>query len=369
MPELGWDVAARPGMAEAEVVTPALILDMGALERNVTRMGALVREAGIRHRSHGKMHKSVDVQRLQERLGGAVGVCCQAVSEAEAFARGGIADILVTNEVRQPVLLDRLARLPARGARVAVCVDAADGVAALSEAATWHGATLGAYVEIDVGQGRCGVATVPEAVALARAVHDAPGLRLDGIQAYHGGAQHRARDARAEAASRAADTARAARAALAGAGLPCPVVTGGGTGTWRQDAASGAYDEVQAGSYAFMDADYGRVEGLEPWENALFVLASVVSTGPGRAVLDAGLKSMSGESGPPRPAGRDLAVTALSDEHTQLADPGGTLRAGDRLRLIPGHCDPTVNLHDHYVCLRDGLVEALWPVTARGRSW
>jgi 3-hydroxy-D-aspartate aldolase len=111
------------------------------------------------------------------------------------------------------------------------------------------------------------------------------------------------------------------------------------------------------------------VDGLEPWENALFVLASVLSTGPGRAVLDAGLKSMSGESGPPRPLGHPFAVTSLSDEHTQLADPDGRLSVGGRLRLIPGHCDPTVNLHDHYVCLRGGRVEALWPVSARGRSW
>ncbi|TFL19370.1 DSD1 family PLP-dependent enzyme [Jannaschia formosa] len=369
------DLPARPGQTEAEVLTPSLILDLGALERNVTRMGRLASEAGIGHRSHGKMHRSVDVQLLQQRLGGACGVCCQKVSEAEAFVAGGIADLLVTNQVRQPAMVDRLARL-AGAARVAVCVDDPASVAELSEAATRHGSEIGVFVEMDVGQGRCGVATDAEVVDLARAAAQAPGLRFDGLQAYHGGMQHLpSAEARRETARGVADRVRRAKAALAEAGLPCPTVTGGGTGSWHEDAASGAFDEVQAGSYAFMDADYGRVPGARSarldaeWENALFVLASVLSVKPGRAILDAGLKSMSGESGPPTVFGRKFEVVNLSDEHTVLADPANALKVGDRLRLIPGHCDPTCNLHDAYVCLRDGRVEALWPVSARGRSW
>jgi len=164
--EVGFDIPAVPGMDEADIQTPCLILDLDALERNIRKMGEYAKAHGMRHRSHGKMHKSVDVQMLQQRLGGAVGVCCQKVSEAEVFARGGIADVLVSNEVRDPVKIDRLARIPKLGARTIVCVDDLANVAELSAAAARHGTTIECLVEIDCGAGRCGVTTTPEAVAI-----------------------------------------------------------------------------------------------------------------------------------------------------------------------------------------------------------
>lgn len=374
--EVGYDIPARLGMAEDEIATPALVVDLDALERNIDRMQAAAEAMGVRLRPHGKTHKSVDIARMQIARG-ACGICCQKVSEAEAFVRGGIMDVMVTNEVRGAVALERLARLPLSGARVIVCVDDADGVAELSAAVQRQGTALEVVVEIDVGQGRCGVAPGAPAVALARAVAAAPGLAFAGLQAYHGRAQHFYDwQERRAAIAAAVEMTRATVAALGEVGLGCAIVAGAGTGTHPIEGSSGVYDELQCGSYVFMDADYGRVLGADgrpavAFENALFVLTSVMSRArPGRAVVDAGLKAQSVDSGLPAVFGRgDLAYVRCSDEHGEIADPGRVLTAGDRLRLVPGHCDPTCNLHDWYVGLRDGRVEALWPVGARGKLW
>ena len=188
--EVGYDIPALPGMAEAEIQTPCLVLDLDALERNVKKMGDYAAAHGMRHRVHGKMHKSVDVYWLQEKLGGACGVCCQKVSEAEVFARAGVKDVLVSNQVRDPAKIDRLARMPNLGARTIVCVDDLANVADLSAAAVKHGTQIECLVEIDCGAGRCGVTTTPEVVALAKAIAAAPGLKFAGIQAYQGAMQH-----------------------------------------------------------------------------------------------------------------------------------------------------------------------------------
>lgn len=375
---LGYDIPARPGMTEAEVQTPCLVLDLDALERNLVRMAALAREMGVALRPHGKMHKSADVARLQMEIGGAVGICAQKVSEAEAFVRAGIRDVLVSNQVRDPVKLDRLARLPLEGARIGVCLDDAAAVADLSAACRRHGTTVDALVEIDCGAGRCGAPTPAAALDVARAIAAAPGLRYAGVQAYHGGAQHLPTHAeRAAAIDGALDRVRATLAVLTGAGLAPETVTGGGTGSFAFEGTSGLYTEIQCGSYAFMDADYARLTDAAgarldaTWEPALFLLASVLSTAtPGRAVCDAGLKAQSVDSGLPIVAGRPgVAYLQASDEHGTLSDPGSVLKVNDRLRLVPGHCDPTCNLHDWYVGLRGGVVECLWPVTARGKGY
>ena len=377
--EVGYDIPARPGMDEADIQTPCLILDLDALERNVRKMGDYARAHGMRHRVHGKMHKSVDVARLQQALGGAAGVCCQKVSEAEVFARGGIGDVLVSNQVRDPVKIDRLARLPRLGARVSVCVDDIANVADLSAAAVRHGTTIECLVEIDCGADRCGVTTTAAAVEIAQAIDAAPGLRFGGLQAYQGAMQHLEsyEDRKAKIALAVAMVTDAVEA-LRAVGLGCDIVSGGGTGSYRFEAASGVYNELQCGSYAFMDADYGRIRDAAgrridagEWENALFVLTSVMSrTKPGKAVVDAGLKVLSVDSGLPVIHGRDdLRYLGCSDEHGVVADPEGVLKVGDRLRLVPGHCDPTCNLHDWYVGLRGGKVEVVWPVSARGKAY
>ncbi len=378
--EVGYDVPALPGMDEDEIQTPCLILDLDALERNVRKLGAYAKAHGMRHRAHGKMHKSVDVARLQQEAGGAVGVCCQKVSEAEVFARGGIEDVLLTNQVRDPAKIDRLARLPTLGARTAVCVDDAANATELSDAAVRHGTTLDCLVEIDCGAGRCGVADVAAVVEIARAVDAAPGLRFSGLQAYHGSAQHlESHEDRKAWIEAAIVRVRDAVAGLEAAGLHAELVSGGGTGSYRLESNSGVYNELQCGSYAFMDADYGRIRDPNgdrfdqgEWEYALFVLTGVMSHAkPDRAICDAGLKSLSVDSGLPFVYGRDdgLRYVQCSDEHGVIEDPGGALAIRDRLRLVPGHCDPTCNLHDWYVGVRNGKVETLWPVSARGKAY
>jgi 3-hydroxy-D-aspartate aldolase len=377
--EVGYDIPALPGMDEADIQTPCLILDLDALERNIIKMGDYAKVHGMRHRVHGKMHKSVDVAKLQERLGGSVGVCCQKVSEAEVFARGGIKDVLVSNQVRDPAKIDRLARLPKLGARTIVCVDMLDNVADLSAAAVKHGTTIECLVEIDCGAGRCGVKTTPEVVALAKAIDAALGLQFTGIQAYQGAMQHM--DSYADRKAKievAVAMVKDAVDALKAEGLDCDIVGGGGTGSYYFESTSGVYNELQCGSYAFMDADYGRILDKDgkridqgEWENALFILTSVMSHAkPDKAIVDAGLKAQSVDSGLPVIFGRtDVKYVKCSDEHGVVDDPQGVLKVNDKLRLVPGHCDPTCNVHDWYVGVRNGKVEVLWPVSARGKAY
>ncbi|NHB75467.1 3-hydroxy-D-aspartate aldolase BhcC [Rhodobacter calidifons] len=377
--EVGYDIPALPGMDEKDIQTPCLILDLDALERNIVKMGNYAKAHGMRHRVHGKMHKSVDVARLQERLGGAVGVCCQKVSEAEVFVRGGIKDVLVSNQVRDPAKIDRLARLPKLGARTIVCVDMLDNVADLSAAAVKHGTTIECLVEIDCGAGRCGVKTTPEVVALAKAIDAAPGLTFSGIQAYQGAMQHldSYTDRKAKIDLAVAQVKEAVEA-LETEGLACDIVGGGGTGSYYFESNSGVYNELQCGSYAFMDADYGRILDKDgrridqgEWENALFILTSVMSHAkPDKAIVDAGLKAQSVDSGLPVVFGRtDVKYVKCSDEHGVVEDPAGVLKVNEKLKLVPGHCDPTCNVHDWYVGVRAGRVEVVWPVSARGKAY
>jgi 3-hydroxy-D-aspartate aldolase len=333
----------------------------------------------MRHRAHGKMHKSVDVLKLQMELGGAIGVCCQKVSEAEVFARAGIKDILVSNQVRDAAKIDRLARMPKLGARVIVCVDDVANVADLSAAAQAHGTTLECFVEIDCGAGRCGVKTTDEVVAIAKAIAAAPNLKFSGIQAYQGAMQHidgyEDRKAKLDAAVL---QVKDAVAGLKAAGLEPELVSGGGTGSYYFEAESGVYNELQCGSYAFMDADYGRILDRQgkridqgEWENALFILTSVMSHAKAdKAICDAGLKAQSVDSGLPFVYGRDdVKYVKCSDEHGVIEDTTGVLKINEKLRLVPGHCDPTCNVHDWYVGVRNGKVETLWPVSARGKAY
>ena len=375
-PRIGYDVPAVEGMTLDEICTPALIVDLDAFEANLRAMKGFAEAHGVALRAHAKTHKSADIALVQMVEGGARGVCCQKVSEAEALVAGGVRDVLVSNEVVDPRRIDRLAALAQR-ARVALCVDDAEVVRALSAAAARHKVMLEVLVEIDTGNGRCGVAPGAPALELARRVADAPALRFAGLQAYQGAAQH-IHDYRERRAAIAASVAlvRETVAAITDTGMPCPTVTGGGTGTWPFEAESGVYTELQCGSYIFMDVDYRRVRdadghGLPVFAHSLFVLTSVMSRArPGQAVCDAGLKVLSVDSGLPVVFGRDdVTYRVASDEHGVIADPHGRLRLNERLWLIPGHCDPTCNLHDWYVAVRDGVVEALWPVTARGKAW
>ena len=377
--EVGFDIPAKPGMDESDIQTPCLVLDLDALERNIKKMGDYAAAHGMRHRVHGKMHKSVHIAKLQETLGGACGVCCQKVSEAEVFARGGIRDVLVSNQVREPAKIDRLARLPKLGARAIVCVDDIANVAELSDAAQRHGTVIECLVEIDCGAGRCGVTTTPAVVEIAQAIDAAEGLKFAGIQAYQGAMQHmdsyEDRKAKIDAAvamvKDAVDT-------LKTHGIACDIVGGGGTGSYYFESNSGVYNELQCGSYAFMDADYGRILDKDgkridqgEWENAMFILTTVMSHAKAdKAIVDAGLKVQSVDSGLPFIYGRDdVEYIKCSDEHGVVMDSQGVLKVNDKLKLVPGHCDPTANVHDWYVGVRNGTVETVWPVSARGRAY
>jgi 3-hydroxy-D-aspartate aldolase len=375
-PVVGLNVPASVGMAVEDVSTPALIIDLDAFERNVRRMGDFINEKGIRHRAHAKTHKSADIALYQIEHGGACGVCCQKVSEAEALVAGGVKDVLVSNQVVDPKKIDRLAQM-VRNARVLVCVDDLGNVDDLSAAAVKHGTTIECLVEIDCGAGRCGVAWGKPVVEIARKIATSDGLKFSGLQAYQGAAQHvhdfKERKAKIEAAvKQVADTVEM----LAAEELECDIVGGAGTGTYYFEGSSGVYNEMQCGSYIFMDADYQRVKDnkgnvISDFENSLFIWTSVMShTKTDKAICDAGLKAQSVDSGLPVIFGRDdVEYISCSDEHGVISDPGNVLKLNDKLKLIPGHCDPTCNVYDWYVGYRNGTVECLWPVTARGMAF
>jgi 3-hydroxy-D-aspartate aldolase len=377
--EVGYNIPAAIGMDESEIQTPCLILDLDALEHNIKKMGDYAKAHGMRHRLHGKMHKSVDVARLQEDLGGAIGVCCQKPSEAEVFARAGFKDVLVSNQVRDPLKIDRLAQLPKYGGRIIVCVDDVANVSDLSMACQKHGTELHCFVEIDCGAGRCGVNSTEDVVTIAQAIDAAPNLTFTGIQAYQGAMQHmesyNERQAKLDAAIAMVQDAVDGLTAV---GLKPELVSGGGTGSYYFESNSDVYNELQCGSYAFMDADYGRILDKDgkridqgEWQNALFILTSVMShTKADKAICDAGLKAQSVDSGLPFIFGRDdVEYVKCSDEHGVISDPQGVLKINEKLKLVPGHCDPTCNVHDWYVGVRNGKVETLWPVSARGKMF
>ena len=366
--------------------TPAPVVDLDAMERNLQRMADFARKHRVRWRPHAKMHKSAELALLMERAG-ARGHCVQKVSEAEALAAQGVVDLYISNEVIAAAKLLRVARLAAqlsaKGGRLALAVDHPEGVERLAEAMAHAGSDAGidVFVEIDVGQGRCGVPPGEAAVQLAQAIARHPRLRFAGLQAYHGRAQHLV--SAAERRSTMAEVVRNAeltRKLIRASGLDVPLVTGAGTGTLVHEAASGVFGELQAGSFLFMDADYARNErdpAQPAFEHALFIKTQVISVQGSHAVCDAGHKSHAIDSGLPLvhglPPERQLRYANGGDEHGLLYAEGPSARLpalGRMLWLVPGHCDPTVNLHDHLIGVRGGLaqgtVERIIRVDARG---
>ncbi|KAG2491400.1 hypothetical protein HYH03_010191 [Edaphochlamys debaryana] len=395
---------ATAGGQLAEVDTPALLLDLDAFEHNCEKLRkAMVKFPGVAVRPHAKAHKTAEVAALQLKLLRASGVCCQKVVEAEAMAEGGLTDLLLSNEVVAKRKIERLAGLAAAGTRISVCFESEANLRALNAAAAAQGTHLDVLVEVNVGQDRCGVDRPEEAVALAAAAKALDNVRFAGIQAYHGGLQHiRDPQERAAKVGQVVDRARAAAGALTAAGHPCGTVTGGGTGSFRIEAGSGVFTEVQPGSFAFNDVDYSKnvqEDGsVNEWEQSLWVLTQVMSTNEGRAlaVVDAGTKAVSLDSGPPRlhsgfeqMYGVTMEYVSGGDEHGKLLWPQGAYQmpmqlppVGSLLLLQPGHCDPTVNLYDHIVSVRglrfgaptdfrqaagaQARVEAVWSVRGRG---
>ena len=310
---------AEIGMPLSEVDTPALILDLDAFERNLDRMDASLAGKKIKIRPHAKSHKCPDIALAQMKRG-AVGVCCQKVSEAEAMVEGGVPDVLIANEVVGVAKVKRLAAL-AKRARVAACADDAGNVGALDAAARAAGVKLDVLVEVNVGANRCGVEPGAPAVKIAQAIAGSKNLRFAGLQAYQGAAQHlRKVEERRAAIENACASVKLTTDLLAKAGIACEKVTGAGTGTYLFEAVSGVYHELQAGSYIFMDVDYAKNDwtesGIPRFEHSLFVWTTVMSKPSAtHAVVDAGLKASSVDSGMPRVAEVEGAeYVKISDE-------------------------------------------------------
>lgn len=360
----------KVGTSLSRLETPVAIVDSGALQRNMQRMKKLAKNHGVRLRPHFKCHKASDFALMQLALG-AVGICCQTVGEAEVAAAAGVPDILITNQVVHPAKLERLAVLAAESG-IGLCFDDSKQVDAASAAARAAGTAIHAYIELEVGGNRCGVQDMEQALALAAHISRSDGLHLRGLQAYNGRAQHlRTHAERSQAAADVADRANAIRSRIIQADLECQVITGGGTGTCFEDAEIGVLSELQPGSYLFMDGDYGlNVSSLvDPFEQSLFVLATVISARPELAVIDAGLKSLAFDSGVPKIFNNDqLQFRGASDEHGVIIPLSGTnpLRLGEQIKLIPGHCDPTINLHDMIVLVEGDRIGRIIKIDARG---
>ena len=388
-PPLSEPLKQLVGQSVAAIDTPALVVDLDAMQRNLSRMAEFAKKHEIRWRPHAKMHKCSAIARLQVQAG-AVGVCVQKTAEAEAMAAGGVTDIYITNEIVAPPKLARVAqlahRLRSEGGQLAIAVDSHVGVSRLATAMndarreTGTSAVIDVFVEIDVGQGRCGVVPGRAAVSLVHEIRKHPALRFAGLQAYHGRAQHlRGQQERRDVIAQAARDVAATRKLIEDEGVKVGLVTGAGTGSMVCEAASGVWGELQAGSFLFMDADYSRNERdpAQPnFEHALFVKTQVMSAGQEHAVCDAGHKSHAIDSGLPLvhslDDGHELDYANGGDEHGILRPtPGKRVpEIGRMLWLIPGHCDPTVNLHDHLIAVRGGLlngkVDRILRVDARG---
>lgn len=357
----------------SELPTPALVIDLPAFERNLAAMAEWARGKGLKLRPHAKTHKSGEIARRQIAAG-AVGICCAKLGEAEALAAEGISDILITSPVVSIQAVQRIAMLVEKIERLAIVVDHPVSIDRLKGA--MNGREVDLLVDIDTGSHRTGVTSAEAAVALARLIDAAEGLRYRGVQFYTGSLQHLPLSGeRKSALSERADYLAGILGELRAAGLPAEIVTGGGTGSFAIDCELGMLNELQPGSYLFMDRQYLDCESIGPrFEAALSIDARVISANsPGQVTIDAGLKAMATEAGPPGIlAGADPATRYrfMGDEHGSLLTPDGAEdpKLDQVVTLLTPHCDPTVNLYDRYVLCQDGQVVGYWPVTARGRS-
>jgi len=349
-----------------EIPTPALVLNLAAMERNIQRMASFFADGPCRLRPHFKAHKTPEIARRQLAAGSCTGLTCATVAEAE-IAAPFCNDILIANEI---IGADRCARVAAmaKDIDIKIAVDSPEGLNEIAAAATAAGATVGVLVDVDVGLPRCGVAPGGPALALARKVADTPGVELRGVMGYEGHAvgiedRQRRTAAALEAMERLISTAETIR----GAGLPCQIISAGGTGTYDITGRVQGVTEVQAGSYVLMDTAYAKLD--IPFEQAFAVLGTVISRPrPPLCVADSGHKACTQDHG--NPAVRDVdgaSVLFLSDEHATISIPRtAQLKVGDRLQLWPSHIDPTINLHDVFFVLEDEKVVDVWPIAARG---
>jgi len=358
--------------------TPVLVIDLDVFEQNVAAMAAFAKASGVRLRPHAKTHKCAEIARRQVAAG-ALGVCCAKLGEAEALAEQGIGSLHITSPVVTPQAIDRLVALNAKVQDLMLVVDHPDNVDALAAAAARAGKPLAVVIDIDPGIHRTGVASPEDCVALAKKVAGLKSLKYAGIQFYCGSHQH----IKDFAERKAAIEERTAYLQgiidkLVAAGLEPAIVTGSGTGTHYIDAKAGVFTELQVGSYVFMDHDYAvcDLRGLDQptFEQALQIDARVVSANtPGMVTVDAGLKAMATEKGPPmilKGAVEGSTTRFMGDEHLAVIAPAGQAAPAlaEQVVLVPPHCDPTVNMYESYHVVKGDTLVDIWPVTARGRS-
>ena len=371
--EVGFNIPAKIGMSVKDIQTPALIIDFSLFQENVKKMKDFCNNKKILLRPHAKMHKSVDIAKYQLKHGGAHGICCQKVSEAEVFAKSGIKDILVTNQICDPLKIKRLVKLAKSGCNISCCVDDFQNVLDIEQCAKENNTCIDIYIEFECGAGRCGISSKDEINKIISLIKECKFLRFKGLQAYNGSNQHILDIKKRQNA--VLNTNLTIKEIIDSLDFDKPLITGAGTGCFEDEVKSNVYNEIQVGSYAFMDAHYSRVIKKENntifFKNSLFLLTSVISTNlKDHAVVDAGLKSQSVDSGLPSILeDDDLRYIKCSDEHGIIEDKKNKLKINDKIFLIPGHCDPTCNLHDWYVLIKNNVVYDLWPVSARGFSF
>ncbi|MHB1133930.1 MAG: DSD1 family PLP-dependent enzyme [Chloroflexota bacterium] len=366
MPGSGWPI----GFPKEEIDTPALVIDVPAMERNIKRMADFFADKPAKLRPHAKTHKSPIIAHKQLAAGNAVGITCAKLGEAEVMVEGGIRNILIANQIVGKHKIARLAAL-AHHADLMVAVDDTANATDLCNAMQAAGSSIGVLVEVNIGMNRCGVEPGAPALALARFVSGCRGLRFMGLQGYEGHLVMLPDPAeRRERALAAMNTLVETRRLIERSGLEVKIVSGVGTGTYNFSGGVAGIDEVQAGSYVFMDTKYRSV-GVD-FECALTVLATVISRpSPTVAITDAGAKAMTSEFGLPEVKGiPGASLKKLSEEHGTIVfdAPNRELQPGDKIELIVSHGCTTINLYDRYFAVRDGQLEAVWPVAGRGKS-
>ena len=372
--EVGFNIPAKIGMNINEVQTPCLVIDYNKFEKNILKMKNFILNNNVKLRPHAKMHKSFNVADFQIKFGGAHGICCQKVSEAEVFARKGIRDILITNQVTDLFKINRLTSISRDEIKLSCCVDDEENIININNSAKEKNTHIDLYIEFDCGANRCGIQSFKEIEKLILLINKLSSVNFVGFQAYNGSIQHiEDFNTRKEEVTKTCIKINKLKDKF---NVFSPIITGVGTGCFDLEVKENVYDEIQVGSYAFMDAHYSslkhdnKLNNTNDFENSLFVLSSVMSNAIDKqAVVDAGLKSIAVDSGLPKVFTRNVEYLKCSDEHGIINDPENSLTINDKLYLIPGHCDPTCNLHDWYVVMQNDTVIDIWPVSARGYSY
>ena len=360
-----------------ELQTPALIIDLDVFDANLVKMQSYLEEQDIALRAHTKMHKCPIIARKQLESG-ARGVCAAKVSEAEVMCAAGIEDVLVTSPIATPDKVSRFVEARKNNPGLKIVVDCADSADLLAKVAGLEGLVVDVFVDLDPGMGRTGIETGDKTLQLVRHISESNSLNLSGLQMYAGNCMHiegfsKRKQKYAHLLSKGVETL----ALLDEAGIVIPVVSGGGTGTYNMESDLGLINELQAGSYAFMDIEYRDIGGVDSEQFldfgvSLFVLVTAISQPQSKLItVDGGFKSFASDK--MAPEFRDVEGVIYhwgGDEHgiVQLNNPSHEIRLGNKLSMLTPHCDPTVNLHDFYFPYRDGLVHEVWPISARGFS-